>query len=104
MKKVVVTGANGHVGYSITKLLVERGYEVRATVRDASDSTKTAHLKALGVDVEDGVIRASMVHYNNLYDVEKLIKLINSLEDNEDVQTVSSNFEISEEIMNQLTK
>ena len=36
--------------------------------------------------------------------VEKLIKLINSLEDNEDVQSVSSNFEISEEIMNQLTK
>ena len=35
---------------------------------------------------------------------EKLIKLINSLEDNEDVQSVSSNFEISEEIMNQLTK
>tara|TARA_Y100000590_G_scaffold69975_1_gene76330 strand:+ start:142 stop:891 length:750 start_codon:yes stop_codon:yes gene_type:complete len=31
-----------------------------------------------------------------------LFKLINTLEDNEDVQNISSNFEINEEIMNQL--
>lgn len=34
---------------------------------------------------------------------EKLFKLLNSLEDNEDVQGVSSNFEVSEEIMASLT-
>jgi len=34
---------------------------------------------------------------------EKLFKLLNILEDNEDVQNVSSNFEISEEIIKQLT-
>lgn len=34
---------------------------------------------------------------------EKLFKLLNLLEDNEDVHCVSSNFEISDEIMNQLT-
>ena len=34
---------------------------------------------------------------------EKLFKLLNSLEDNEDVQGVSSNFEVSEEILNSLT-
>ena len=53
MKKVAVTGANGHVGYSVTKLLIERGYDVRATVRDASDPAKTAHLKALGVEIAE---------------------------------------------------
>jgi dihydroflavonol-4-reductase len=51
VKRVVVTGANGHVGYSVTKLLVARGYDVRATVRDASDPAKTAHLQALGVEI-----------------------------------------------------
>ena len=35
---------------------------------------------------------------------EKLFKLLNSLEDNEDVQNVSSNFEINEEILEGLTQ
>ena len=30
-------------------------------------------LKALGIDTSDGVVRASMVHYNNIKDIEKLI-------------------------------
>ena len=34
---------------------------------------------------------------------EKLFKLLNMLEENEDVQNVSSNFEVSEEIINELT-
>jgi len=51
VKRVVVTGANGHVGYSVAKLLVARDYDVRATVRDASDPAKTAHLEAMGVEI-----------------------------------------------------
>ena len=31
-------------------------------------------LKALDIDINDGVVRASMVHYNTLNDVKKLIK------------------------------
>ena len=34
---------------------------------------------------------------------EKLFKLLNVLEENEDVQVVSSNFEVSEEILSSLT-
>ena len=34
---------------------------------------------------------------------EKLFKLLNLLEENEDVQSISSNFEVSDEIMNRLT-
>ena len=33
-------------------------------------------LKAFGIDTNDGVIRASMVHYNNSNDVEKLINAL----------------------------
>jgi len=33
-KNVLVTGANGHVGFVLTKSLIERGYHVRASVRD----------------------------------------------------------------------
>ena len=30
-------------------------------------------LEALGIDTEDGVVRASMVHYNTVADVDRLI-------------------------------
>jgi len=36
-------------------------------------------LKALGIDVDDGVVRTSMVHYNTHEDVEKLISVLKKL-------------------------
>ena len=52
MKRVLVTGANGHVGYNLTKLLVEKGYSVRAGVRDPADEKKTGPLRELGVELK----------------------------------------------------
>ncbi|EFH66014.1 cinnamyl-alcohol dehydrogenase family [Arabidopsis lyrata subsp. lyrata] len=46
-KMVCVTGASGYVASWIVKLLLLRGYTVRATVRDPSDAKKTEHLLAL---------------------------------------------------------
>lgn len=59
MGKVLVTGANGHVGYNLTAELVRRGADLRVSVRDADDPAKSAPLRALGVqdivslDVQD---------------------------------------------------
>ena len=36
-------------------------------------------LKALGIDTSDGLIRLSMVHYNNSTDVKKLLKALNKI-------------------------
>ena len=36
-------------------------------------------LTALGIDTEDGVVRTSMVHYNNYEDVDKLIKALKKI-------------------------
>ena len=36
-------------------------------------------LKALGIDTDDGVIRTSMVHYNNKEDVDKLINVLKKI-------------------------
>eukprot|EP00250_Pteridium_aquilinum_P019004 c24250_g1_i1 orf=253-1224(+) len=48
MEKVVcVTGASGFIASWLVKLLLERGYTVRASVRDPENVVKTAHLKAL---------------------------------------------------------
>lgn len=56
MDNILVTGANGHVGFNITKLLKDEGYNVRASVRDISDIEKTRHLEKLGVQIVEADI------------------------------------------------
>lgn len=51
MDKIVVTGANGHLGSTLVEQLVKAGYEVRATVRDKNNEFKTKRLKQLGVEI-----------------------------------------------------
>ncbi|KAH7865521.1 hypothetical protein Vadar_007716 [Vaccinium darrowii] len=46
-KVVCVTGASGYIASWIVKLLLDRGYTVKATVRSLGDPTKTDHLLSL---------------------------------------------------------
>ncbi|KAL0464460.1 UNVERIFIED_CONTAM: Cinnamoyl-CoA reductase 1 [Sesamum latifolium] len=46
-KVVCVTGASGYIASWLVKLLLDRGYTVKATVRNLSDPQKVAHLLAL---------------------------------------------------------
>ncbi|XP_010906828.1 phenylacetaldehyde reductase [Elaeis guineensis] len=47
-KRVCVTGGSGFIGSWVIRLLLERGYTVRATVKDLNDEGETKHL--LGLD------------------------------------------------------
>ncbi|EPS63475.1 hypothetical protein M569_11309 [Genlisea aurea] len=58
---VCVTGASGYIASWLVKLLLRRGYTVRATVRDLGDSGKIEHLKTLqGADQRLHLIQASL--------------------------------------------
>ncbi|GFP87030.1 cinnamoyl-coa reductase 1 [Phtheirospermum japonicum] len=47
MKTVCVTGASGFIASWLVKYLLQRGYTVKASVRDINDPKKTEHLVAL---------------------------------------------------------
>ncbi|XP_057515123.1 phenylacetaldehyde reductase-like [Amaranthus tricolor] len=46
-KTVCVTGASGYIASWLVKLLLQRGYTVKATVRDPNDPKKVEHLHSL---------------------------------------------------------
>jgi dihydroflavonol-4-reductase len=52
--KVLVTGATGFIGFHVAKLLTEKGFYVKALVRDENDASA---LKSLGVAPVKGDIR-----------------------------------------------
>lgn len=43
----VVSGASGYIGTELLKQLLEKGYNVRGTVRSTSNTEKTGHLTKL---------------------------------------------------------
>lgn len=46
--KILVTGANGHLGTNLVSELIGAGHTVRGSVRALGDTTRTDHLRALG--------------------------------------------------------
>ncbi|CAM0902571.1 unnamed protein product [Alopecurus aequalis] len=46
-KKACVTGGNGYIASALVKMLLEKGYAVKTTVRNPDDTEKNSHLKDL---------------------------------------------------------
>ncbi len=46
-KSICIAGVSGLVGANLTKTALELGYRVHGTLRDSTDTSKTAHLMAL---------------------------------------------------------
>jgi GDPmannose 4,6-dehydratase len=66
MKKALITGITGQDGYYLTKLLIEKGYEVHGIIRRAS-SFNTQRLNSLYKDPHDPAARL-FLHYGDLTD------------------------------------
>lgn len=80
MKKALVTGITGQDGYYLTKLLIEKGYEVHGTVRRSS-SINTSRIDSLiSKYSEDNLLN---LHYSDLLDSASLSSLINRIEPDE---------------------
>jgi len=60
MKTACVTGGSGYIASALIKLLLERGYAVKTTVRNPDDMAKNSHLKDLQALGPLTVLRADL--------------------------------------------
>ncbi|RPH00978.1 GDP-mannose 4,6-dehydratase [bacterium TMED221] len=80
MMKAFVTGITGQDGYYLTKLLLQKGYEVHGTIRRSSNFN-TQRIDPLIADQENtGLLN---LYYSDLLDASSLNNLINSIEPDE---------------------
>jgi hypothetical protein len=86
----VESGEDGHIIWCADTDLNEVSTALEAELGE-SESTKL-------------VWRPTTTTELGLEDAQKLMKLIEALEDDDDIQTVTSNFEISDEVMEQLSR
>lgn len=71
MKTVLVTGGNGHLGYTLVKHLSENGFKVRTTVRNKKDQNKHKHLMLLN-NVE--IVEADLLSQQSLENSKKKVE------------------------------
>tara|TARA_Y200000002_G_C22666143_1_gene658058 strand:+ start:1032 stop:2066 length:1035 start_codon:yes stop_codon:yes gene_type:complete len=80
MKKALVTGITGQDGYYLSKLLLEKDYEVHGTVRRSS-SINTDRIDSLISKYSEN--NKLKLHYSDLLDSSSLNGLISEIEPNE---------------------
>jgi dihydroflavonol-4-reductase len=78
---VLVTGANGHVGFNVVQNLVSHGYRVRAAVRAAGDAERTRPLRELGAEIveadilEPATLKAAVSGVEGVFQVAAVFRM-----------------------------
>lgn len=80
MKKAFVTGITGQDGYYLSKLLIEKGYQVHGTIRRSSTFNTSRIESLMSKYSEDKLIN---LYYSDLLDPSSLNGLIQTIEPDE---------------------
>ncbi|GJN26347.1 hypothetical protein PR202_gb14272 [Eleusine coracana subsp. coracana] len=67
-KTACVTGGNGYIASALIKMLLEKGYAVKTTVRNPDDMSKNSHLKELQALGPLEVFRADLIEEGSFDD------------------------------------
>ena len=78
--KAFITGITGQDGFYLSKLLLEKGYEVHGTVRRSSSINTSRIDNLISKYVNDGKM---FLHYSDLLDSTSLTNLINNIQPDE---------------------
>ena len=79
-KVAFITGITGQDGYYLSKLLLEKGYEVHGTVRRSS-TINTERIDPLISEYKDN--KKLLLHYSDLLDPSSLNQLIQKIQPDE---------------------
>ncbi len=85
--KALITGITGQDGYFMSRLLLEKGYEVHGVIRRNSSMSK-GNLELLEEDLADQV----NIHYGDLTDGNFLTKLVSELKPDEMYHLAAQSF------------
>ena len=80
MDKALITGITGQDGYYLSKLLLEKGYEVHGTVRRSSSINTSRIDPLISEDSKNGQL---ILHYSDLLDSASLASIINNIQPEE---------------------
>jgi GDPmannose 4,6-dehydratase len=80
MKKALITGITGQDGYYLSKLLIEKGYEVHGTIRRAS-TFNTSRIDSLISKYSRD--KKLSLYYSDLSDPSSLTSLVNKIQPDE---------------------
>lgn len=74
--RVLVTGGSGYIASHLIQQLLERGFEVRATVRDPDNEAKTSHLRALEGAKRPELVAADLMNAGDFHEPVKGCKAV----------------------------
>ena len=80
MKKALITGITGQDGFYLSKLLLEKGYQVSGTIRRSSSINTDRIDPLISQFSEDGQLK---LYYSDLIDSSSLNNLVNTIEPDE---------------------
>ena len=80
MKKAFITGITGQDGYYLTKLLLDKEYEVHGTVRRSSSFNTSRIEDLISKHKDDNKLN---LYYSDLLDSSSLNNLINNIKPDE---------------------
>ena len=80
MSKALITGITGQDGHYLTKLLLEKGYEVHGTLRRSSTFNTSRIDEIISAEQDTGNLQ---LHYADLLDSSSLNNLINNIQPDE---------------------
>ena len=86
---IFVTGVNGHIGNQIVRDLLENGYNVKGSVRDLNDDSKTAHVLQHAKDV--GVENRLELVEGDILDADNWAEMISGCDSLFHTATIYSN-------------
>ena len=74
---IFVTGVNGHIGNHIVGDLLANGYNVKGSVRDLNDASKTEHViqhaKDIGVEERLELVQGDILDADNWAEMIKVV-------------------------------